>query len=233
MTCELAILCALEIEAEPIKIALDMEEIHDHFDPRSGLKLYKSNMRHVIKLVQFGTCSKSNVNRIGTQMACLAAWETIKTLNPKIIASVGTAGGFQRKGACIGDVYYSNKIYFHGRHIPVEAYKSYEIGDFTAVNLPNLRDVKFGVVSSSDSVSASIDDLNKMHELGTDAKEMEAAAIAEIAAMTDTPMFALKSISDFIDSPVGTHTQFVANVKLATAALTKSLRTLIHENYVG
>ncbi|MCA9508604.1 MAG: hypothetical protein KC505_09300, partial [Myxococcales bacterium] len=128
MDISLAILCALSLEAEPIIDALDMRESFDVFDARLGLRIFLSEDSKTA-LVLFGKCPKYKVDRIGTQFATLAAWETIKVINPKALASVGTAGGFKSKGAHIGDVFLScGPIYYHGRHIPVEAYHEFEKG---------------------------------------------------------------------------------------------------------
>ncbi len=228
MTFSLAMLCALEIEAKPIIDILEMKEKEEFFDPRLGFKLFSSKLFPKTCLIQFGKCQKNGVDRIGTQIAAIAAWETIRTLSPNYIGSVGTAGGFQKKGASIGDVYLSERhICFHGRHIPVPEYASFELGHYPVMHIPNFVNIKRGIISSSDAIPLSKHDALKMTKIKTDAKDMEAAAIAEIAYASAVPMFALKSISDFIDSPQDTHTQFLANFKTATESLARALKSLL------
>jgi 5'-methylthioadenosine nucleosidase len=234
MNFSLAVLCALQLEADPIINSLDMHEHDDVFDQRLRFRFFISSKRPNICLVLFGKCPKNSVDRIGTQIATLAAWETIRLLKPKIIASVGTAGGFKKKGAQIGEVYISEEnICFHGRHIPVPEYKSFEIGSFPSLKINTNGKIKGGVISSGDSVPVSDSDHIKMTTLKTDAKDMEAAAVAEVAYLADTPMFALKAISDFVDSSEHTHQQFMANHKIATTSLVKALEHIISNNYIG
>jgi 5'-methylthioadenosine nucleosidase len=233
MTFNLAILCALEIEAVPIINSLQLSEKQCPFDKRLGFRFFAS-ARSEICLLQFGKCPKNGIDRIGTQIAALAAWETVKTLAPAVIASVGTAGGFKAKGASIGDVFVSDgKICFHGRHIPVPKYKSFETGDFPSHIIKNLGVLKKGRVSSGDSVPISKQDHDRMLALGTDAKDMEAAAIAEVAYLANVPMLAVKAISDFVDSSEQTHSQFMANFKEATDKLAQAMNFLISNNNFG
>lgn len=227
MNISIVVLCALMGEARPIINSLRMVEVPKHFDNRLSFKLFQSAKFPEIGLVVFGKCEYSGAHKIGTQAASLACWETIKTIKPKLVASVGTAGGFNSKGAKIGDVFLSHKhIFFHGRHIPVPGYETFEIGKFPVIEI-NDPAIKLGVISSSDSLPASEIDLIRMQLLGTDAKDMEAAAIAEVACMTNTPVFALKSITDFIDSSETTHEQFMRNFSMATENLTQALNSLL------
>lgn len=235
MTYSLAMLCALELEAEPIIQSLKMQERNNAFDERLRFRFFVSESHSDICMVLFGKCPSANIDRIGTQIAALAAWETIKTINPKAIASVGTAGGFSSKGAKIGDVFLSDGfIYFHGRHIPVPEYSAFELGKFSSMALTNIHEcIKRGVISSGDSIPLSPNDQEKMHTIGTDAKDMEAAAIAEVAQLAGVPMFALKSISDFVDSTEHTHQQFIANYKAATLSLAQGIELLITNKCLG
>lgn len=229
-----AVLCALKFEAEPIIQRLELKEIDDFFDDRLGLRIFAKEGSGSLCLVLFGKCKRNNVDRIGTQFASIAAWETIRLIKPTIIISAGTAGGFKSKGADIGDVFLSDKhIYFHGRHIPVPKYSTFAKGEFTVfsdIKLSNSTKVKKGIISSGDSIPLTALDSQLMEELGTDAKDMEAAAIAEVAQITGTNVIALKCISDFIDIDTSTHLQVRDNFKLALSNLTNCLEEIIELN---
>jgi nucleoside phosphorylase len=230
MNFKLALLCALKIEAEPIIQRFSLKEASDIFDKRLGLRVFLDEKDAALCLVYFGQCPSRGVERIGTQVASLAAWETIRTLNPSMLASVGTAGGFKVRGAQIGDVYISEgPIYFHGRHIPVPGYEDFELGKFPSVSIKNTGFLKKGTISSSDSIPLSAIDQEKILRLEADAKDMEAAAVAEVAYLAGVPMFALKAISDYVDSTEATHEQFLANFKLATYKLAEALERLVLE----
>lgn len=231
MNCELALLFALEREAQPFIQQYDLNECFGVFDERLHLRLFSSGHYPTLWVVLFGRCPTHGVERIGTQVATMAALETIRCLCPRMIASAGTAGGFLKRDAKIGDVFFSAKaIYFHGRHIVIPKYKNFELGGFMGATLQDLGTIKSGVISSSDSIPPSPDDMIKMDELATNAKDMEAAAIAEIAALMGTPMFALKAISDFVDSRETTHEQFQTNYRVAARNLCHALGYLIEHN---
>lgn len=231
MSCELAALFALEIEAEPFINQFNLNERHGVFDDRLKLRLFTCDRHPSLSVVLFGKCPTHGVERIGTQIATMAALETIRLLRPHMLASVGTAGGFLKRGANIGDVFFSDRaIYFHGRHIVCPMYRDFEMGGFPSTTLHDLGTIKRGVISSSDSIPPSLNDATKMDELATDAKDMEAAAIAEIAALTSTPMFALKAISDFVDTSETTFDQFQANYRVAARNLCDSLLYVIEHN---
>lgn len=66
-----------------------------------------------------------------------------------------------------------------------------------------------------------------MKQIGTDAKDMEAAAVAEVACMANVSVFAMKAISDFVDSSENTHDQFTRNFSLATERLTDAMHKLL------
>lgn len=229
-----AVLCALRFEADPIIQRFELKEIEGFFDERLGLRLFAKEDSHQFCLVLFGKCKRNNVDRIGTQIASIAAWETIRLIKPNMIISAGTAGGFKARGANIGDVFLSDKhIFFHGRHIPVPKYQTFAKGEFPVfsdINLSDTTRLKRGIVSSGDSVPTNLLDSQLMAEIGTDAKDMEAAAIAEIAQITGTKVIALKCISDFVDIGTETHVQVRENFRLALSNLTDCLEEVITLN---
>ena len=56
-----------------------------------------------------------------------------------------------------------------------------------------------GLVSSGNSLDYTIQDMAFMQEQKVAVKEMEAAAIAWVAALFKIPMFSLKSVTDIVD----------------------------------
>lgn len=234
MRYSVAILCALKFEADPIIQRFGLKEVEGFFDERLGLQIFAKENSSAFCLVLFGKCKRNNVDRIGSQFASLAAWETIRLIKPNIIISAGTAGGFKARGANIGDVFLSDKhIFFHGRHIPVPKYQTFAKGEFPVfgdIKLSGTTKLKKGIVSSGDSIPTNPLDNQLMAELGTDAKDMEAAAIAEVAQTTGTHVLALKCISDFVDIERETHMQVRDNFRLALSNLTDCLEEIITLN---
>ena len=227
---EILILCALSLEAEPIIDALSLGPedslLPDCFSTRAFVRPEIG-----IRLVTLGHCDVNNVERIGGLSAALVSWEALRIYRPKLLINAGTAGGFEYKGAHIGEVFLSKgHIYYHGRHLGAAHYNNYAVGKFPCLNLQAFADLagaRLGIVSSSDSVLASPEDLRKMKNLETDAKDMEAAAIAEVCCFKEVPFVAVKAITDFVDSPLSTIEQFRKNYRLATENLAKVTVDLI------
>lgn len=230
MEFSLVALVALEREAKPFIELFAMQEQGRVLEEKLNFRLFISSKHPSIGLVLFGECPRHKVERIGTNVATIAAMETIRVLQPQTIASVGTAGGFRKKGACIGDVFYGETIYFHDRHMLLPRYRDFECGVVKSAPLHNLGFIKCGVVSSGDSIPIQASDQQKMLMLNTDAKDMEAAAIAEVATLYQIPMFALKAITDFVDVNDSTEEQFNANYFAASQQLARALQHVIEQN---
>ena len=58
-------------------------------------------------------------------------------------------------------------------------------------------------------------------------QEMEAAAVAWVAGLFQTPMFCLKSITDIVDGERPVHEEFLENLQTAAAALQTTLPKVI------
>ena len=66
-----------------------------------------------------GTCVVHGVDQVGTVPAALTAYLTLQALQPDLLISAGTAGGFKARGGAIGDVYLSSAHMNHDRRIPL------------------------------------------------------------------------------------------------------------------
>lgn len=76
-----------------------------------------------------------------------------------------------------------------------------------------------GVVSSSNSLGYSDDDMKQMLANDAAVKEMEGAAIAWAAHLYGTPVLALKSITDIVDGDRPPQEEFLENLQKAALAL--------------
>jgi 5'-methylthioadenosine nucleosidase len=141
------------------------------------------------------------------------------------------------QGAGLGDVYVSTKCVFHSRRIPaadaasgVQSLEEYGFGHYRSPPLAQLASAvgaKLGVVSTSDSLDCSPDDLNLMRSEGAAVKEMEAAAIAWVCQQASVPFFALKAITDIVDGPHATQTEFYQNLSTASRSLQQKLSAMV------
>lgn len=66
--------------------------------------------------------------------------------------------------------------------------------------------VQAGLVSSGGSLDYTEQDMAFMVKQKVAVKEMEAAAVAWVAALFQTPMFSIKSITDIVDGKASCHT---------------------------
>ena len=59
------------------------------------------------------------VDNVGTVPAAVTAYLAVHEFKPDLVISIGTAGGFQAKGAAIGDVFLATAFANHDRRIPI------------------------------------------------------------------------------------------------------------------
>ena len=160
-------------------------------------------------------------------LATLAAALAVMHLNPRLLASVGTAGGFAARGATIGTVYLSQgEFRYHGRHVPMPGLADSVRGGYPSLDttaLANATGLPQGAISTGSSFARNETELAEILAGGAVAKEMEAAAQAWVAAQARVPFFAVKAITDLVDHHSATADQFNANLTLASRRLAETL----------
>lgn len=171
------------------------------------------------------------VDRVGTVPAALLAHLLIERHAPAALISAGTAGGFRARGGAVGDLFLGvDHVVFHDRRIPMPGFEAMGPGHFPVAGdraLASALGVRPGLVSSGDSLDCTPEDLRLLVALGADAKEMEAAAIGWVCEHRGVPLYLLKSITDLVDDPADTATQFLANHDLAVGRLAPVLEQLV------
>src|SRR5262249_37906019 len=99
------ILMPMEAEAAPVAQALGLglpQPLHPQLS--SQVRAGDISGSRTI-LVTHGRDERFGVDAIGTQPAAVTAWAAATHYKPRLIINAGTAGGFARHGAAIGDVY--------------------------------------------------------------------------------------------------------------------------------
>lgn len=174
-----------------------------------------------------------NVNNVATTAAAVATYAAVSVFGvPHLLISAGTAGGFARAGASVGDVFISSKCVFHSRRIPSldGELEEYGFGHYRSPPLGALArklGVKVGVISTSDSLDTVPTDLELMSSEGAAVKEMEAAAVAWTCQALAVPFIAVKSITDIVDGPHATRDEFESNLHVASTQLQQKLAGLL------
>ncbi|MFI4956524.1 MAG: hypothetical protein ACHQAX_04885 [Gammaproteobacteria bacterium] len=226
----IVILMAMLGEAQPLITALGMKKSPEGL-PLLTSEVYSTRIDGTeIFLVTNGTCSIFNVDQIGTQPAAVTSYSAILNLQPDMIINAGTAGGFQRKGGDIGNVYIASEVKYHDRRIPLDNFEEYGVGAHICVNIDDLVEdlgLKKGVVCTSNSLDATPEDHRLMSQYDASLKEMEAAAIAGVAKNAGVPFLAIKSITDLVDHPADAAEQFLANFDLSVRNLAQTMNIVV------
>ncbi|MGA0237096.1 MAG: 5'-methylthioadenosine nucleosidase [Acidimicrobiales bacterium] len=235
------IVMAMEAEAAPLRSALGAATI----DPPGWAAMLPvrlaaaepSGCPEVIVAVN-GTdpyrkvdCIGSTAAALTTQVALAAATERWGS-GPDVVLSIGTAGGWDRAGAKIGDVYLAwDRFVCHDRRIDLPGFDEFGRGDHPAADLrshAHALGCRLGVVTTGDSLDESADDAARILDSGAEVKEMEAAAVAWVCRLHEVPCGAVKAITDLVDSPVATAAQFTEHLATAAASLQVTTLALLH-----
>jgi 5'-methylthioadenosine nucleosidase len=169
----------------------------------------------------------TNVDNAGTVPAALATFLALQTLQPDLLINAGTCGGFQRKGAKIGDVYLVSAVSHHDRRIPIPHFDRYGIGrletNLDVEKIAQLHDFKTGVCTTGNSLDKTEED--DKHMLANDAtvKDMEAGAIAWSCRLHNVPFLGVKVVTDIVDGHRATAEEFLENLMTASKQLQAAL----------
>jgi len=228
------IVMAMEAEAAPLRDALGAQPLEAPAWA-SGLPCRlshapRSERRPDVVLAVNGTDPIYGVDAVGSTAAALTTHVALNLDRPRpdLVLSVGTAGGWLRSGAGIGDAFLAWPHFAcHDRRIPLPGFDVMGDSELPAADLRSHASAlgcRLGIVTSGDSFDESPADRERILANGAEVKEMEAAAVAWVGRLHDVPTGALKTITDLVDSPVAAEAQFVEN--LATAAETLQRKTL-------
>jgi 5'-methylthioadenosine nucleosidase len=180
-----------------------------------------------LRMVTHGVDARFGVDCIGTQPAAVTAWAACTRFRPRLIINAGTAGGFARERAEVGDVYITDgPIVFHDRRVPLGSFQACGIGSYPSLPSRALAakvGLKLGRLTTGDSLDLSEADARQIAASGANVKDMEGAAIAWVASLLGVPFVGLKSITDLVDGEHPAAAQFVKNLQSATARLAEAL----------
>lgn len=223
MSNKIAIIMAMQGEADPVIQKLGLKPI-EVIRPRLPVRLFMGSLgSKEICLAVNGKDPKHGVDLIHSQPAVLTANYVAENFSPDLMVSAGTAGGLQKRGAQIGDVYVSRgPVCFHDRRCPIPGFLNYGVGSYAPLEF-SVAGFKFGRVSSGDSLYMSVEEQAQFEANDAEVKDMEAAAVAWVASLYEIPFVAVKSITDLIDDSHKVEEQFLKNFSLATANLSAGL----------
>src|SRR5262245_32349516 len=120
---------AMHAEAAPVAAGLGLVE-DGRLHPRLPAVVLRGRaLASAVVLVVHGVDERFGVDSIGTQPAAVTAFAACERLRPRVVINAGTAGGFGRAGAQIGDVYISDgAVVYHSRRIALGEFHAYGVG---------------------------------------------------------------------------------------------------------
>jgi len=218
------IIVAMEAEAAPLVAELGLQQDSpSRIPPPATCVTFSGRVKGLsVHIAVNGVCKDYGVDNVGSVPATLTSYLAIQEFKPDIVISAGTAGGFQSQGGSIGDVYHSTSTINHDRVISIPAFTAYGYDSRSSLPCPKMVEAlgfKEGIVSTGNMFDKSPEDMKVMSENNAAVKEMEAAAIAWVCSLSDTPFFALKAITDIVDGEKPSDEEFLENLHQAAVQL--------------
>ncbi len=233
---KIAIVMAMEAEAQGIVKELELSRfVPRPFYENLPMQFFSGTYKNTFEIILClpGLDSRHRVDQIGTEPSAVAAFATILEFHPDLLINAGTAGSFASKGASIGKVYLSkNMFYFHDHRIPIAGWDRFGLGEYPGLDVSSIAqrlNLDQANISSGNSLDFTQADLDRILESGAILKEMEAAGIAWAAFITQTPFFAIKSVTNLIDVNPDSSAEFSKNFAVAVAALNEKTLQVIKE----
>jgi nucleoside phosphorylase len=169
----------------------------------------------------------NGVDLIGPVPATYSATLACSYIKPDVIVSCGTAGLLSEDLSEIGKTYLSKqKCIFHDRNVPLPGFDVSSLGNYPVLDVSDLAfaiGASQGIVSSGSSLALSQADINIMQANNAKIKDMECAAIAWVCSLSQTPFFAIKSITNVLLREELSEDQFIDNFDLAVSNLSFSV----------
>jgi 5'-methylthioadenosine nucleosidase len=235
---------AMEAEATPFIEHLQLQKVPDYFPSHLPFVAYrgmypKDNTTNALQVTVI-TNGKDNVYHteacnVGTIAAATVTMMALQQEIPDIYINAGTAGGFQRHGATIGDIYVISSFTFHDRRIPIPGYDTYGIGKRSSTMnidaiVQHYTSWKSGICTTGDSLDKTAECDVIMEQSQASVKDMEGAAIAWVVAMYSkqlTKFTSLKVITDIVDGTKPTHEEFLQNLHTASEQLQHAIPMML------
>ena len=203
-------------------------EIEIHKKNKAGFRVYSFNKKNTkVVVVSPPIDGDCKVDSVGSQAAAATTVWAIEKFSPDLIINAGTAGGF-KDSSVIGDVHFCHSVEYLDRFIPLGDFEPYSIGFFV------INPFEGGSLFTSNKLLTTKEEIEKIKSKPMCfpiIKDMEGAAIAQVANWYGVEVDFIKSITDLIDiNEENTQQQFQDNFNLATHNLVIEL--LIYLNRV-
>ncbi len=228
------VVIAMEAEAMPFIERLDLKRNPEFFPSVTPFHAFEGTFEHCkVTVVTNGKdgVHETGVDNVGTVPAALVTFLALQKLpQVQLVLNAGTCGGFQRKGAGIGDVYLTDAVAHHDRRIPIPNFDTYGVGKLetlVADKLAALHGFKQGLCTTGNSLDYTDTDDKHMELNDASIKDMEAAAVAWSAHLYSKPYLGIKVVTDIVDGDKPTQEEFLENLSTAALSLQEALPKVI------
>lgn len=168
------------------------------------------------------------VSGIGKVSASLATQSLIDTYSPEKIINFGTAGGANESVKTIS-LYLIDKCCQYD--FDLSELDGCEVGymqdynrQFFVCDAENLSFLPKTSLCTADRFSNKISDINTVNALGCSLRDMEGAAIAQVAASNGLPFISIKGVTDTYNHPAA---EFYVNKTKVCALFPAAVETLV------
>lgn len=162
---------------------------------------------------------------IGCEPAAITTMAAIQQLQPDIVISSGTCGGWMRYGMKVGEVYLGDSVMFHDRRVPGDnAWATQGLGNYPVYSGTEELAKALGIATAKVTTGSSFD-MSAEEEAIIDAnggrlKEMEAAAVAFVCSLYDVPVLLVKAVCNLRDAEEEDMDAFQRNLVTVSRNLT-------------
>lgn len=225
------ILFAMRSEAEPFLALGEVEVLQVEFRTTSQFLIWSSAGVDCLVVIA-GVSKIHGCDRIGQVAAAVMAREALLLAPNSCLVSAGTCGGVS-SGLMVGDIIAAQSpATFYDHRVALAEFTHYADGGYPLVNLAPLLDspIHCVKVSTGSSLDLSERDSLNLRRLGTAAKEMELAAVAQVAAELGGQAAGMKVVANAAGDEA--HGEFADNLDSVSAKLALTLKQLL-QNSVG
>ncbi len=215
----------MRAEAMPMIECLSMKHDENAFAPLP-CQLYTTQLHGMeISIVLNGVDHDRDL--IGCEAAAVTTMAAIQRLQPDIVISNGTCGGWAKYNARKGMVYIADGVMFHDRHVPGDnAWDTQGLGNYPiwsgAKSLAKRLGLPMGKVTTGSSFDLSTEDARTIDDNGGRLKEMEGASVAFVCHLFNVPVMLVKAVTNLRDAAEDDMDDFHASLSQASENLMRT-----------
>ena len=231
---KIALIFAMRAEAQPLIDYYGLEEQQGFFSPlpTKAYPLPLPERRGEIYVILNGVDHDRDL--IGCEAAAITTQVAIQRLQPDLVISCGTCGGWHRYGARVGQAYIADGVMFHDRRVPGDnEWDTQGLGNYPvwegSWQLAEKLHLPMGKVTTGSSFDLTPEEDAFIDQNGGRLKEMEGAAVAFVCSMYHVPVMLIKAVTNLRDKEEGQIEEFQANMKKASDSLLEACKKVVNE----